>query len=120
MLTILVFIIILGLLIFAHEFGHFLAARRNGIKTEEFGFGFPPRILGYVKNDKNGKYKIILGDKKIVSKNTIFSLNWIPLGGFVKIKGESGEAKSDEDSFAGKSAWTRVKVLVAGVIMNFK
>ena len=119
MLTILVFIIILGLLIFAHEFGHFLAARRNGIKTEEFGFGFPPRILGYVKNDKNGKYKIILGDKKIVSKNTIFSLNWIPLGGFVKIKGESGEAKSDEDSFAGKSAWTRVKVLVAGVIMNF-
>lgn len=119
MLTLIVFILILGLLIFAHEFGHFLAAKRNGIKTEEFGFGFPPRLLGYFKNDKNGKYKIILGDKKIVSKNTIFSFNWIPLGGFVKIKGEGGEAKSDGDSFAGKSAWTRVKVLVAGVIMNF-
>lgn len=119
MLTIIVFILILGVLIFVHEMGHFLVAIRNGIKADEFGFGFPPRIFGLVKDEKSGKYKFILGSKDIKSKNTVYSLNWIPLGGFVKIKGESGEGKSESDSFAGKSAWIRTKVLAAGVIMNF-
>lgn len=119
LLTIIVFILILGVLIFVHEMGHFLVAIRNGIKADEFGFGFPPRIFGFVKNEKSGKYKFILGGKEVKSKNTIYSLNWIPLGGFVKIKGEDGEGKNKPDSFAGKSAWTRIKVLAAGVIMNF-
>jgi len=119
MITAIIFILILGLLIFVHELGHFLTARRNGIKADEFGFGFPPRILGFVKHEITGKYKIVWGGKEVQSKNTIYSLNWIPLGGFVKIKGEEGEAKNDSDSFAEKKAWVRSKVLVAGVLMNF-
>ena len=116
MLTAIVFIITLAVLIFVHELGHFFVARRNGIKAEEFGFGFPPRIFGYVKEGK--KWKFIRGSKEVESKNTIYSLNWIPLGGFVKIKGENGDIK-EKDSFSSKSAWVRIKVLMAGVIMNF-
>lgn len=119
MLTILIFIIILGLLVFVHEFGHFIVARRNGIKADEFGFGFPPRFVGVVKNDTTGKYDIILGNQDIASPHTIYSFNWIPLGGFVKIKGEEGGQTTDTDSFANKPAWTRIKVLGAGVAMNF-
>lgn len=119
MSTIIIFILILGVLIFVHEMGHFLVAIRNGIKADEFGFGFPPRICGIFKDEKSGKYKFIWGGREVKSKNTIYSLNWIPLGGFVKIKGESGEGKNEPDSFAGKSAWVRIKVLAAGVIMNF-
>ena len=118
MLTAIVFILILGLLIFVHEFGHFVTARRNGIKAEEFGFGFPPRVLGFIKSEKTGKFKVVWGDRNIQSKNTIYSINWIPLGGFVKIKGEKGESM-DKDSFSSKNAWIRIKVLVAGVMMNF-
>ncbi len=119
MLTVIVFIIILGLLIFVHELGHFLVARRNGIKAEEFGFGFPPRIFGFVKDEKSGKYEFVPGNKKVESKNTVYSINWVPLGGFVKIKGENGRDGESPDSFSGRPAWTRIKVLVAGVIMNF-
>jgi len=118
-LAVIVFILVLGVLIFVHEMGHFLVARRNGIKAEEFGFGFPPRIFGVYKSEKSEKYKFVPGNKNIRSKNTVYSLNWIPLGGFVKIKGEDGGEKKDSDSFAGKSAWVRTKVLAAGVIMNF-
>ena len=119
MLTILIFVIILGFLVFVHELGHFLTAKKNGIKTDEFGFGFPPRIAGFVKDDATGKYKILWGGKEYESKNTIYSLNWIPLGGFVRIKGEDGAEAKDPGSFAGKSAWVRIKVLAAGVVMNF-
>lgn len=171
MLTALVFIIALGLLIFVHELGHFFVARRNGIKVEEFGFGFPPRIFGFqiLKGNKVKKIskkedvelkieKYKTKDAEVVKKvitdriqetdkimpikrirfiwgkrnteeeienkdnfndDTIYSINWIPLGGFVKIKGEDGENKDEEDSFSGKSAWVRIKVLGAGVMMNF-
>ena len=119
MLTLIVFIIILGILVFVHELGHFVVARRNGIKAEEFGFGFPPRAIGFYFNEKNNKWKIVKGSKEIISKNTIYSLNWFPIGGFVKIKGEDGEDNKDKDSFASKSAWIRIKVLAAGVTMNF-
>lgn len=119
MLTILIFAAILGILVFVHEFGHFIVARRNGIKADEFGFGFPPRLVGVVKNDQTGKYDIIWGDRDVASPHTIYSLNWIPLGGFVKIKGEEGVHTHDTDSFANKSVWIRVKVLAAGVVMNF-
>ena len=119
MLTLLVFLIILGLLVFVHEMGHFIVARRNGIKAEEFGFGFPPRAVGCYFDEKSKKWKIVTGNKHVESKNTIYSLNWFPLGGFVRIKGENGEEKMEKDSFAAKSAWIRIKVLSAGVIMNF-
>ena len=119
LLTIIVFILILGVLIFVHEGGHFITARRNGIKADEFGFGFPPRIFGFYKNEKTGKYEFVPGSKEVESKKTIYSVNWIPVGGFVKIKGEDGEGKDESESFASKSAWVRIKVLAAGVMMNF-
>mgnify|MGYP001578362740 CR=1 FL=1 len=118
MLTILIFIILLGLLVFVHELGHFVMARRNGIKADEFGFGFPPRLVGVVKDDATGRYRIVWGNRDIQSPHTVYSFNWLPLGGFVKIKGEDGR-NHDPDSFGGKSAWIRVKVLGAGVAMNF-
>jgi regulator of sigma E protease len=144
MVTAIVFLLILGFLVFVHELGHFVVARRNGIKASEFGFGFPPRVIGIQflyddekrkkKNKKKG-FRIIRGSKdgddeqeKIDIKEanlqglyggTVYSLNWFPIGGFVKIKGENGEGKNDKESFASKSAWTRIKVLVAGVAMNF-
>ncbi len=138
MLAVLVFVVILGILIFVHELGHFVTARRNGIKASEFGFGFPPRAIGFqylYENGKRKKWRIVWGTKdgddenekkdlaqaheKRFTGGTIYSINWIPLGGFVKIKGEDGGNKDDTDSFAGKSAWVRTKVLAAGVAMNF-
>ena len=99
--TIIIFLAILTILVLVHELGHFVTARKFGIAVEEFGIGLPPRAIGL----KRGK--------------TIFSLNWIPLGGFVKIKGEQGENMGDEDSFASKPAWQRGIVLSSGVLMNF-
>lgn len=115
--TVIIFLLILGLLIFVHELGHFLTARRNGITAHEFGFGFPPRLVGMVKNPETGKWRIVWGNKDYSGNKTLYSFNWIPLGGFVRIKGEDGRAK-DPDSFATKSIWVRFKVLIAGVTMN--
>jgi regulator of sigma E protease len=99
--TIIVFLLILSLLIFVHELGHFVMARRVGAKVEEFGFGFPPRIFGIHRGE------------------TIYSLNWIPIGGFVKILGEDGEDRDNPRSINSKSIWQRAQVSSAGVIMNF-
>ncbi len=98
--TILLFVVILSVLVFVHEFGHFVMAKKMGMHVEEFGFGFPPRLWGIKKGP------------------TVYSINWIPLGGFVKIKGESGDLRDHADSFASKPAWQRLTVLVAGVAMN--
>lgn len=99
-LAIIAFVIILGLLVFVHELGHFLMAKRAGMIVEEFGFGFPPRMFGIKKGE------------------TIYSINWIPLGGFVRIVGEDGGQTDNPDSFSHKSAWQRFLVLIAGVTMN--
>ena len=130
MLTVIVFIVILGILVFVHELGHFIVARRNGIKAEEFGFGFPPRAIGWYRNAA-GKWRQVMGDtsretleaaadvsKQPAPRATIYSLNWLPIGGFVKIKGENGEEQNDSDSFAAKAIWKRTVILSAGVIMN--
>ena len=101
MLTLIIFILVLGLLVLVHELGHFFVARRNGVKVEEFGIGFPPKIFSIKRGD------------------TIYSLNLLPLGGFVKIKGEMGENAEDEDSFGHKTIWQRTKIVSAGVIMNY-
>lgn len=119
MLTILIFALVLGVLVFVHELGHFLVARMNGIKADEFGFGFPPRIFGLVRDETTGRFRFVRGNAEVESPNTVYSINWIPLGGFVKIKGEDRNSAADTDSFAGRSAWTRIKVLGAGVFMNF-
>lgn len=116
--TILLFLLLLGVLIFVHELGHFLTAIRNGIKAEEFGFGFPPRLCGIAKDKKTGKWRIVFGSRDIESDRTVYSINWIPLGGFVRMKGEDESTLIEPDSFAGKSAWIRFKVLSAGVMMN--
>ena len=89
---------ILGVLIFVHELGHFVAAKWFGVRVKEFGFGFPPRILGV-------KYK-----------DTVYSINLIPLGGFVKLLGE--ESPDEPDSFARQESWKRIVILLAGPIMN--
>lgn len=100
MFTILIFIIILGILVLVHELGHFVMAKRAGMKVEEFGFGFPPRLFGFKKGE------------------TVYSINWIPFGGFVKILGEDGGEKANPRSFSSKSWGARAGVIVAGVVMN--
>jgi len=72
-----------------------------------------------VRDEKTGKFEFVWGNKEIESKHTVYSINWIPLGGFVRIKGEDGNGTKDLDSFASKKAWPRIKILAAGVIMNF-
>ncbi|MEK7090371.1 MAG: site-2 protease family protein, partial [Patescibacteria group bacterium] len=100
-MTILIFIIILSLLILSHEFGHFIVAKKTGMAVQEFGIGFPPRLFGVKKNE------------------TLYSINALPFGGFVKIKGEEGENESDPDSFSSKPTYTRLLVLSSGVVFNF-
>lgn len=116
-LAIIIFVLILSTIVLVHEAGHFLAARRNGVKVEEFGVGYPPRAIGWYK-DENGKWKKILGNKNIKTKNIIWSINWIPFGGFVKMLGEE-ESVSNKDSYSVKSPWQRAQIIVAGVVFNF-
>lgn len=132
MFTVIIFILVLGLLVFVHEFGHFVAARKSGMKVHEFGFGFPPRAFGVYKDPKSGKFVFVKGRSKqsglketIVGEEvgdeypaTLYSFNWLPLGGFVKIKGENGEVANEPDSFGFHKAWKRIVVLIAGVTMN--
>ena len=101
MVAIFWFILILFILVLAHEFGHFWTARKMGMGVEEFGIGFPPRIWSW--KDKLG---------------TTWSLNIIPLGGFVKIEGENSQDELTPTSFGGKRKSARALVLVAGVVMN--
>ncbi len=162
--TILIFIIILGVLIFVHEFGHFVVAKKSGMKVDEFGFGFPPRMFGIYQVD--GKWRWVWGHKNPsatpttpsrlrrdtppqqggeaprlsqqnfgdsspdkgeylakrgegVGDETVYSINWIPLGGFVKIRGENNENEDDPRSFINRPFWPRLATLVAGVFMNF-
>ena len=105
MLSLFVFLIILSILVLVHELGHFLMAKKAGIKVEEFGLGYPPRIFG----------------KKI--GETIYSLNWIPFGGFVRLYGEELQAakksKLAKRAFWAKSKKARTAVITAGVVGNF-
>jgi len=104
--------------VFVHELGHFLTARFFGVKSEEFGMGLPPRIFG-LQLSADKKWHLISGNREIQpGEPMVYSLNWIPVGGFVKIKGENGEAAQDEDSFGHKKIWQRTIILAAGVTMN--
>lgn len=120
MLTFIAIVISLSLIIFFHEGGHFVFSKIAGIKVEEFGFGYPPRMMGIVRIKSTKKWKIFFGKKLPPAEeldSTIYSLNWIPFGGFNKIKGEAGE--SDEpDNFYAKPWWQRFFSLAGGVIMN--
>jgi len=104
MIEIIIFILILSILVVSHEFGHFIVAKKAGMRVDEFGFGFPPRIFG----KKYGE--------------TLYSLNLIPFGGFVKIFGEDEvTAKNDNDArkFSSKSKKAQALVIFAGVLFNF-
>jgi regulator of sigma E protease len=99
-LLILQVVIVISLLIFFHELGHFLSARAVGVPIEEFGFGYPPRLL------KIGEWK-----------GTEITLNWIPFGGFVRPKGEADE--TIEGGMAAAPAWKRLVIAISGPLMNF-
>jgi regulator of sigma E protease len=115
--TVLAFVAVLVVLVLVHELGHFIVAKRAGITVQEFGVGFPPRI------------------GSVVWHGTRYSVNWIPLGGFVKMLGEDGEVEADkmrqrglseaavdkamEGAFNRRPIWVRIVVLLAGVVMNF-
>src|SRR6188508_343851 len=99
--TIVLFFLILGTLVVIHELGHFLAARAAGVRVLEFGIGFPPRA------------------KVMRSKGeTLYTLNWLPIGGFVKLEGEDGDHANDPRAFSSKSLPVRLFILVSGVVMN--
>lgn len=105
LISALAFILLLTLLIIIHELGHFTLAKLFKVEVEEFGFGLPPRALTLFK--KSG---------------TIFSLNWVPFGGYVRLKGENEinmEKRFDQGSFASASILARILILSGGVLMNF-
>jgi len=106
LLAVIAFIVIFSVLILIHELGHFAVARKCGVKVLEFGFGMPPRLWGYQPK----------------KSETIYSINAIPFGGFVRLYGEdSHDAKllKNKRSFAAQSAWKKSAIVVAGVLMNF-
>lgn len=100
MLTVVSFIAVMGVIVFVHELGHLLAAKRNGIIVEEFGLGYPPRLI-----------------KLFERGGTVYSLNVIPFGGFARMRGE--DDPKEPGSFAAASRLARITTLIAGPAMNF-
>ena len=98
-MDLIIFIVALSILVLVHEFGHFFAARRTGVRVEEFGLGLPPRMFG----------------KKI--GDTIYSINWLPIGGFCKLYGEDGDGKGGI-AFNNKNPWQKLLIVLGGVLMN--
>lgn len=129
-------LLVLMLLVVAHELGHFIAARRNGVKVNEFGIGFPPRATAWVKNPEYEKWlkvpkdardkkrkpkkwlKLKRKDWKKTQKTLILSLNWLPIGGFCAMDGES-DADTKKGTFGAASFWGKTKILFAGVAANW-
>lgn len=99
--SVLVGLFLLVLLVVLHELGHAIAARRNGVVVEEFGIGFPPQA--WARKLKNG---------------VLFTLNWLPLGGYVKLQGEHDAATGIGD-YGAASLWVKTKILLAGVFVNW-
>jgi len=106
-MSVLIFMLILSFLVIIHELGHFIAARMSGVKVEEFGVGYPPRLIRLYK-DKEG---------------TEYSLNWLPFGGFVRLYGEDGpedEGKNkSKEAFYGVPVIRRIIIVLAGAFVNF-
>ena len=112
-------LLVLMILVTLHEFGHFIMARRNGVRVLEFGIGFPPKAIAWVKDPKTKKWKRL--SKKEWSKpqeGLIFSLNWLPIGGFCQMDGES-DAETRKGTFGSVSFWKKTKILFGGVAMNW-
>lgn len=101
---ILSFVFVLGLLVFVHEFGHFLVAKLSGIRVETFSLGFPPKMIGFLRG------------------GTEYCISWIPLGGYVKMAGEKPDAteiSGAPDEFMSKPVWVRALVVFVGPAMNY-
>ena len=128
-------LLVLMILVTVHEFGHFLAARKNGVNVLEFGIGFPPRAIAWRKDPKTGKWrrlprsewkkekvsKVVYSDEKdksLAQNGMIFSLNWLPIGGFCQMDGESAADKRP-GTFGKSSFLAKTKILFAGVAMNW-
>jgi regulator of sigma E protease len=101
LVAVVLFIVILGGLVLVHELGHYLIARLFNVRVLEFGIGFPPRAR-------------VLRAKG----ETLWTLNWLPIGGFVRMEGEDGDAADDPRSFSAQSLRVKLAILVAGVAMN--
>ncbi len=106
LLSILLGLVILTVIVVVHELGHALVAKRNGVVVEEFGIGFPPAAK---------KWKV---KKSILGDNVTYSLNWLPLGGFVKLQGEH-DADGKKGDYGAATFWQKTKILLAGVLMNW-
>ncbi|PID31399.1 hypothetical protein CR983_01420 [Candidatus Saccharibacteria bacterium] len=100
-------LLILTFLVVIHELGHAIVARRNGVTVEEFGVGFPPRAKAW-------KVK-----KSFLGRNVEYSLNWLPIGGFVKLQGEHDEDGGHKGDFGRASFWAKTKIMLAGVAVNW-
>lgn len=122
-------IFILMLLVIAHEFGHFIMARKNGVRVKEFGIGFPPRAIAWIKKpvkvEKNGQkvtkekwVKIPKDEWDKEQESLILSLNFLPIGGFCSMDGES-DADTKKGTLGAASFWQKTKILFGGVIMNW-
>lgn len=117
-------LVILGIIVFAHELGHFIVARKAGVLVEEFGLGMPPRLFGMQK--VKGIWRTVKGPKAPRDiEHTLYSVNTLPIGGFVRLYGdgaggEGGEvdARLASKSFDNASVWWRAAIMVAGVCMN--
>jgi len=103
-------VVVIGILMFmvlilSHELGHFITAKKNGVKVLEFGIGIPPKVCK-LRTDKSG---------------TEYTLNLIPLGGFVRLKGENPDIQEDfhaKDSFIKAKIWKKIIILLAGITSN--
>ena len=117
-LGIIVGLLMLMLLVTGHEFGHFIMARRNGVEVEEFGICFPPRAMAWRK--VNGKWRRLKKTewKDAPGEGLIISLNWLPIGGFCQMKGESAADKR-KGSFGKAGFWQKTKILFGGVAVNW-
>jgi regulator of sigma E protease len=100
-ISIVLFVVVLGVLVLFHELGHFVTARLARVRVLEFGFGFPPRARVLAARGE-----------------TVYTLNWLPIGGFVKLEGEDGDANQDLRSFGRAPLWKRLLILLMGVVMN--
>jgi regulator of sigma E protease len=143
LITIFVFILLLGSLVLIHELGHFITARWAKVRVLEFGIGFPPRakVLGRGKRPAydagrpprpdpalppgvepdSDEAEAFLAEARAQDAEagaTLYTLNWLPIGGFVKLEGEDGSDDADPHSFSNAKLWIKVGILVAGVTMN--
>lgn len=116
---ILIGLLVLMTLVTLHELGHFIAARRSGVRVLEFGIGFPPRGLAWVQNPHSKKWRRLKKaewDKP--QEGLVFSLNLLPIGGFCQMDGETASDKR-KGTFGNASFWSKTKILFAGVAMNW-